>query len=116
MNLFRKNRPPPTNMIEVNDRLEELRYGNRLRQDHKNAQTINELVRTIDDLAAAAPAGSLGEALERRVLDARQFKVLDEITDIDLADPVCGHRPGSRSCRESSAPSAIFRRGHRPAS
>jgi NTE family protein len=87
MNLFRKNRALPKNMIEVNDRLEELRYGNRLRQDRKNADTINELVRTIDDLAAAAPEGSLDQQLERRVLDARQFKVLDTITDIDLTDP-----------------------------
>lgn len=87
MNLFRKNRAPPKNMIEVNDRLAELRYGNRVRQDRKNADTINDLVRTINDLAAAVPAGSLDRQLEDRVRDARNFKVLDEITDIDLTDP-----------------------------
>lgn len=87
MNLFRKNRAPPKNMIEVNDRLAELRYGNRVRQDRKNADTINDLVRTIDDLAAAVPAASLDRQLEDRVRDARNFKVLDEITDIDLTDP-----------------------------
>ena len=52
MNLFRKERAPPKNMIEVNDRLAELRYGNRLRQDRQNAHTINELLQTIDELAA----------------------------------------------------------------
>jgi NTE family protein len=87
MNLFRKNRAPPKNMIEVNDRLDELRYGNRLRQDRKNADTINDLLRTIDGLAAAVPEGSLDQRLKDRVRDARQFKVLDEITDIDLTDP-----------------------------
>lgn len=87
MNLFRKNRAAPKNMIEVNDRLAELRYGNRVRQDRKNADTISYLVRTIDDLAASVPAGSLDRQLEDRVRDARNFKVLDEITDIDLTDP-----------------------------
>ena len=87
MNLFRKNRAAPTNMIEVNDRLAELRYGNRLRQDGVNARNINMLLRIIDDLAAAAPEGQLDQKLKDRVLDAGRFKVLDEITDIDLTDP-----------------------------
>jgi len=88
MNLFRKKRAPPKNMIEVNDRLDELRYGNRLRQDRENADTINELVRTIGALTAAVPADSLDPELAKRVASAGRFKVLDEITDIDLADPV----------------------------
>ena len=87
MNLFRKKRATPKNMIEVNDRLSELRYGNRLRQDRANANTINQLVQTIDALAAAVPAGSLDPSLERRVHDAARFKTLNAITDIDLADP-----------------------------
>ncbi len=88
MNLFRKNRAPPKNMIEVNDRLEELRYGNRVRQDRKNAHTVNELLRTIEELAALVPAGSLDLQLEARLFEAQRFTVLDAITDIDLADPV----------------------------
>lgn len=87
MNLFRKSRALPKNMIEVNDRLDELRYGNRLRQDRKNADTINDLVLTIEALAAAVPEGSLTPQLRERVTHAGRFKVLDEITDIDLADP-----------------------------
>jgi NTE family protein len=87
MNLFRKSRALPKNMIEVNDRLDELRYGNRLRQDRKNADTINDLVLTIEALAAAVPEGSLTPQLKERVTNAGRFKVLDEITDIDLADP-----------------------------
>ena len=87
MNLFRKSRALPKNMIEVNDRLDELRYGNRLRQDRKNADTINDLVLTIEALAAAVPEGALTPQLKERVTNAGRFKVLDEITDIDLADP-----------------------------
>jgi predicted acylesterase/phospholipase RssA len=87
MNLFRKQRASPKNMIEVNDRLAELRYGNRLRQDGENARTINKLLRLIDDLAVALPEGSLAPQLDERVASARRLKILDDITDIDLADP-----------------------------
>jgi len=88
MNLFRKSRAAPKNMTEVNDRLDELRYGNRVRQDRENARTINELLQTIGDLAAVVPDELLDQQLEARVFDARRFKVLDAITDIDLADPL----------------------------
>ena len=94
MNLFRKERAAPTNMIEVNDRLEELRYGNRLRQDRQNAHTVNELVQTIEELAALVPAGSMDQQLEARVFGASRYKVLDAITDIDLADPVLMSKAG----------------------
>src|SRR4029453_7262715 len=55
MNLFRKQRALPTNMLEVNDRVSELRFGNRVHQDSENADSINELLKTIDQLAAAVP-------------------------------------------------------------
>jgi predicted acylesterase/phospholipase RssA len=87
MNLFRKERASPKNMIEVNDRLAELRYGNRLRQDRQNAHNVNELLQTIEDLVALVPPDSMDQQLEARVDDARRFKVLDAITEIDLADP-----------------------------
>jgi predicted acylesterase/phospholipase RssA len=88
MNLFRKKRALPKNMIEVNDRLDELRYGNRVRQDRENAHTMNELLQTIAELAAVVPEGSLDQQLEARVFGAAErFKVLSAITDIDLADP-----------------------------
>jgi hypothetical protein len=48
---------------------------------------MNMLLRIIDDLAAAVPEGQLDQKLKDRVLDAGRFKVLDEITDIDLTDP-----------------------------
>jgi NTE family protein len=94
MNLFRKKRTLPTNMIEVNDRLAELRYGNRLRQDGENARTIDELLRLIVDLEAAASPGPLDPRLRARVDQAKRFKMLGEITDIDLADPVLMAKAG----------------------
>lgn len=104
MNLFRKKRKAPTNMIEVNDRLSELRYGNRLRQDSANANTINKLLETIDALAAAVPADSLDPPLEKRVHDAARFKTLNAITDIDLADPDLMEKAGfSLSSDDSGA-------------
>ena len=42
----------PRNLAAVEDRMHELSFGNRLRQDHDTARRINALVETIDDLAA----------------------------------------------------------------
>jgi len=54
-------RPLPKNMIEVNDRLAELRYGNRLRQDKSHAETINALVCTVESLSALVPDDKLDD-------------------------------------------------------
>ena len=117
MNLFRKKRAPPTNMVEVNDRLSELRYGNRLRQDRANANTINRLLETIDALAAAVPAGSLDPSLQQRVHDAGRFKTLNAITDIDLADPDLMEKAGfSLSSDEFGILSRFLRSRHQAAS
>lgn len=102
MNLFRKSRPLPKNMIEVNDRLAELRYGNRLRQDTDTAHTLNELVRTVDRLADLVTKESLDIELEAQVARARQFKVLESITDIDLADPLLMEEAGLKLAADES--------------
>jgi NTE family protein len=102
MNLFRKERARPKNMVEVNDRLGELRYGNRLRQDRQNAHTVNELLQTIEELAELVPADSMDQHLEARVFGASRFKVLDAITDIDLADPVLMKEAGLSPRSEES--------------
>ena len=86
MNLFRKKRAPPTNMIEV-ERSPERAALRQSASGCANANTINRLLETIDALAAAVPAGSLDPSLEKRVHDAARFKTLNAITDIDLADP-----------------------------
>ena len=101
MNLFRKERPLPKNLIEVNDRLAELRYGNRLRQDSETAHTLNELVRTVDRLAELVTE-PLDLELQAQVNRARQFKVLESITDIDLADPLLMAEAGLPTGSEQS--------------
>ena len=66
MNLFRKERPLPKNLIEVNDRLAELRYGNRLRQDSDTPRRVNELVRTVDRLAALVTEAARRSSCRRK--------------------------------------------------
>ena len=56
-------------------------------QDGETAQTINDLVCTIEKLDALVPEGSRNDGLQQGVLRAKKFKVLEAITDIDLADP-----------------------------
>jgi NTE family protein len=102
MNLFRKERELPRNMIEVNDRLAELRYGNRLRQDKSHAETINALVSTVESLAALVPDDKLDDDLRDGIAHARRFKVLEEIIDIDLADPALMAQAGLATASEQS--------------
>jgi NTE family protein len=102
MNLFRKERPLPKNMIEVNDRLAELRYGNRLRQDKSHAETLNVLVSTVERLASLVPSDALDGKLKDSIAYARRFKVLEEITDIDLADPALMAQAGLATASEQS--------------
>jgi NTE family protein len=102
MNLFRKERPLPKNMIEVNDRLAELRYGNRMRQDKSHAETINALVSTVESLAALVAEDKLDDELRDDIAHARRFKVLEEIIDIDLADPALMAQAGLATASEQS--------------
>ncbi|MFL5170971.1 MAG: hypothetical protein ACJ8CX_09965, partial [Microvirga sp.] len=71
---------------EVQDRVHELSYGNRLRQDRESAKRVNDMVATIEALAALVPAGSLTGDLKPRVDRALQFKVI-KVVDIDMQDP-----------------------------
>lgn len=73
MNLFPAAARLPGSLPEVNERLEQLRFGNRLHQDKKSADTINELVATIEAMRAHIP-GELPPELQRRVENARKFK------------------------------------------
>jgi len=112
MNLFRNKRAAPKNMIEVNDRLSELRYGNRLRQDGANAAVINELLQTIEALSAAVPEAARTPDLDRQVSRAQRFKTLGAITNIDLADASLVKAAGlSEEVEDSGAFSAFSASG-----
>jgi predicted acylesterase/phospholipase RssA len=55
MNLFPLQAKLPNSFAEVNDRVNQMRFGNRLRQDVGNARQINALIATIDELLPFAP-------------------------------------------------------------
>lgn len=55
MNLFPLEADLPQTFIEVNERVDQLQFGNRLRQDTSTAQQFNKLLSTIKRLAALVP-------------------------------------------------------------
>ena len=75
----------PKNLLGVADRVHELSYGNRLRQDSASAKRLNKLLRLVEDLEKAA-AGNLDEELRRRVIAARGYKIAKTV-EIDLQTP-----------------------------
>jgi len=87
MNLYPLRARLPRNLAVVEDRMHELSFGNRLRQDHDTARRINALVETIDDLAALVPPEALDERLRARLDEARRYKIIDAIVNIDMQDP-----------------------------
>ena len=57
MNLFPLAAKRPVSFSEVNDRVNQLRFGNRLRQDKSTADQFNELIDTIEAIAQLVPGG-----------------------------------------------------------
>jgi NTE family protein len=98
MNLFPQRARLPANMTGVQDRVQELRYGNRLRQDAGFARRINALVETIDEMVKVTGYDGLEPWLQARVDEARRYTVLDAIVNIDMQDP-----DGDREPREQEA-------------
>ena len=88
MNLYPLTGKVPANLPEVSDRVHELSYGNRLRQDRAAARRINKLLRTIEGLAGHARAAGLplGAALEGGIAYANRFKIAKTV-EIDLQTP-----------------------------
>ena len=97
MNLYPLTARKPGNLLDVADRVHELSYGNRLRQDRAGRQADQQAGRARSiDLAKArrsrkrsAQPGAANAALG----DARQFKIA-KIVDIDLQSA-----PGGRGSR-----------------
>jgi NTE family protein len=96
MNLYPlRSRRLPRNLPEVADRVHELGFGNRLRQDRATAERINGLIRTIEDLVERAK-GPLPDDLAERVAHARQYRIA-EVVDVDLQqDPTQEDEAGLR--------------------
>lgn len=89
MNMYPLRARLPRNLAEVQDRVHELGYANRMRQDGATAKRVNDLVATVEALAALVPAGSLTGALKAQVDRALQFKVV-KVVDVDMQDPSDG--------------------------
>jgi len=94
MNLFPTVAELPLSLADVNDRVTQLRFGNRLHQDSENADRISGLVSTIDKLAKLAEGspGGLPQELKEPVKAARNLKTVEtfEITlaeDTTYSDP-----------------------------
>lgn len=78
MNLFPSEATRPSSLLEVNERINQLRFGNRTHQDTKTAGRINELVGTIEALAALIP-GELPADVARQVEAARRYKHVNTV-------------------------------------
>jgi NTE family protein len=73
MNLFPMRAKLPRSLAQVNERVDQLRFGNRLRQDRENADRITELAATIEALHHYV-SGALPPDLQQKVDKARKYK------------------------------------------
>jgi NTE family protein len=93
MNLFPQTASLPRSLPQVNERLDQLRFGNRLRQDSSTARQMNELIATIQDLSALLP-GPLPEDLRQRVGKTNAYKLV-ELIEISLTADTVSDDPNS---------------------
>jgi NTE family protein len=84
MNLFPQTARLPESLLEVTERVDQLRFGNRLRQDTKTAKRINDLITTIDQLAKLVD-GDVPPGIAAGVRKARAYKYV-KMVEISL-DP-----------------------------
>jgi NTE family protein len=87
MNLFPQTASLPRSLTQVNERLDQLRFGNRLRQDSSTARQMNALIATIQDLSAFL-SGPLPDDLQKRVDKANAYKLVKLIEISLTADAV----------------------------
>jgi predicted acylesterase/phospholipase RssA len=92
MDLYPLSARLPRRMADVDDRVHELSFGNRLRQDGEMAERVNEFVATIGELAALVPPDAMSPGLSKRVAIARAFKTI-QVVDVDMQNPVIKGRP-----------------------
>jgi NTE family protein len=112
MNLYPLTGRRPENLLGVADRVHELSYGNRLRQDSASAKRMNNLLRLIDDLENAAAGGgvTLAPDVAQRVKDARGYKIANTV-QIDLQTPGKGQaRPDDEAGLRDFSPDTIAER------
>jgi predicted acylesterase/phospholipase RssA len=84
----------PRTIAEVEDRVHELSFGNRLRQDHQVADQINDLIRTIEELAPLVASTDMTPILQERVDRAREYKLVT-VVDVDMQTRMQDGRVGA---------------------
>jgi predicted acylesterase/phospholipase RssA len=97
MNLYPLRARLPHNLAGVEDRMHELSFGNRMRQDHDTARRINALVETIDVLADKVAPDDRSDWLNARLDEARRYKIVDAIVNIDMQDPAATLVPSTQN-------------------
>jgi hypothetical protein len=97
MNLYPLRARLPRNLAGVEDRMHELSFGNRMRQDHDTARRINALVETIDVLADHVAPDDRSDWLNARLDEARRYKIVDAIVNIDMQDPAATLVPSTQN-------------------
>ena len=102
MNLYPLRARLPQNLAEVQDRVHELSFGNRLRQDHDGANRVNDLIGTICELAALVPKGAITGDLKRGSTAPTAFKVI-KMLDLDMQDPEHSPLPGRQEAEQDPA-------------
>src|SRR5262249_18692896 len=115
MNLYPLTGKKPGNLIGVADRVHELSYGNRVRQDSASAKRINNLLKLIEELEKAATADgvTLDPDLAQRVRAARAYKIANTV-QIDLQTPGKGQaRPDDEAGLRDFSPDTIAERRKR---
>lgn len=83
LNLYPLRARKPRSLADVEDRMHELTFGNHVRQDRRAAERINDMIETIEQLAALVPPGVVGTDLQLRIDRARRCKSI-RIVDIDV--------------------------------
>lgn len=76
----------PTDLAEVQDRVHELTFGNRLRQDTRSTERVNQLVATIEGLAELVPPDAMPDLVRSAVDRARLYKIVT-LVDVDMQNP-----------------------------
>lgn len=78
MNLFQATARLPRSFLEVSERVNQLRFGNRTHQDTKTAERITGLIETIEALRKLVP-GELPPDAAKKFAEARLLKQINPI-------------------------------------
>jgi len=115
LNLYPLKGSLPKNLFDVADRVHELSFGNRLRQDRASASRVNKLVRAIEGLGKIADPKALAadKKLQDAVAEARRYKIAKTV-EIDLQRPGAAQAPedNESGLRDFSAATVGRRREH----